>query len=65
MAIQVIIFLMEREGPNTQQRIAQLEQEWTQMRLYFLPYDRYVSHRVNVNGHCLDHILESLVRDLD
>ncbi len=31
------------------------------MLLYFLPYDRYVRHSINVNGHCLDSVLESLI----
>ncbi len=44
-----------------EQLIAEIEHEWTELRLYFVPYDRYVNHRMNVNGHCLDHILESLI----
>ncbi len=48
------------ERTEIQQRVDELEREWTQLQLYFLPYDRYVSHSVTVNGHCLDSILESL-----
>ncbi len=44
-----------------EQHIAAIEQEWPQMLLYFLPYDRYVSHSINVYGHCLDYVLESLI----
>ena len=54
------------ERSEIQQRLAELEREWTDLRLYFLPYDRYVRHRMNVNGHCLDYVLESLtIADVD
>ncbi|MGI9102109.1 MAG: hypothetical protein ACR2IF_06660 [Terriglobales bacterium] len=44
-----------------EQRIAAIEQEWPQMLQYFRPYDRYVSHSINVDGHCLDYVLESMI----
>ncbi len=41
-------------------RLAEIELEWLKLRLYFVPYDRYVSHELN-NGRRLEDVLESLI----
>ena len=41
-------------------RIVQIEQEWAELRAYFLPFDAYVSHRVHVYHDHPDYVLASL-----